>query len=468
MSQGGEGVLSTTQLVFDATNWSAPQTVTVTGIDDAADDGDQTYTVTLGPAISADPLYNGLDAPDVSVTNVATPPPVPESPVAAADAYGVTSGGVLAVALPGVLGNDSSPTGQSLAATLVQQAAHGVVSLSPDGSFTYTPANGFVGTDQFRYAATDSNGSTPAQVTITVDPAPDPDPGPDPDPDPDPGPGPDPDPGPAPSPDPDPQPDPGPDPDPRPGPDSDEPVVVPPVENPPLSVGGVEVPPEAEREKPRKDKPPVVVPAPIEPVQQSAAAASAPEVEPKDKGPAGPAPARPAVAVAPPQAMVVQRSARDHSGEGEDDAADQGAAGRERPFVSRPGVVREVATAVATPPVALVRAAGPLAVKLEAMSKQLAAADTAHNFTIRTVSQVALAMTAGYVMWSLRGASLLASLLTSIPLWRSLDPLPILEARADRAKAKAAAKRRKAGRKNKGRADQGGPEDDDQIGPLVS
>ena len=67
------------------------------------------------------------------------------------------------------------------------------------------------------------------------------------------------------------------------------------------------------------------------------------------------------------------------------------------------------------------------------MSRQIANGNPAHNATIRSVSQVALAMTAGYVMWSLRGASLLASLVTSLPLWRSLDPLPILEARADKA-----------------------------------
>ena len=131
-----------------------------------------------------------------------------------------------------------------------------------------------------------------------------------------------------------------------------------------------------------------------------------------------------------------------------------------------PDTVPQVATALAIPPTALARAAGPLAAKLDVMTRQLAAADTAHNVTIRTVSQVAMAMTAGYVMWSLRGASLLASLLTSLPLWRSLDPLPILEARADRAKAKAAAKRRKDARKRRGAG--GADDDDDKLGAMVN
>jgi hypothetical protein len=38
--------------------------------------------------------------------------------------------------------------------------------------------------------------------------------------------------------------------------------------------------------------------------------------------------------------------------------------------------------------------------------------------------------TVGYVVWSLRGVSLLTSFLTTMPLWRTLDPLPVLEARA--------------------------------------
>ena len=41
-----EGTLSTTSLTFTALNWNQPQTVTVTGVDDALFDGNQTYTLT--------------------------------------------------------------------------------------------------------------------------------------------------------------------------------------------------------------------------------------------------------------------------------------------------------------------------------------------------------------------------------------------------------------------------------------
>jgi hypothetical protein len=50
--------------------------------------------------------------------------------------------------------------------------------------------------------------------------------------------------------------------------------------------------------------------------------------------------------------------------------------------------------------------------------------------SVKAVRHTFVAITVGYVVWSLRGASLLASLLTSMPLWRTLDPLPILENRA--------------------------------------
>lgn len=64
-----EGAVSTSQLVFDGTNWDTPQTVTVMGIDDAIDDGDQAYAAVLGPATSSDPRFAGFNPDDVALTN---------------------------------------------------------------------------------------------------------------------------------------------------------------------------------------------------------------------------------------------------------------------------------------------------------------------------------------------------------------------------------------------------------------
>ncbi len=68
-SDPGEGTPSPTILVFDGTNWDQSQTVTVTGVDDAVQDGNVAYTLVTAPAVSADLDYAGLDADDVSATN---------------------------------------------------------------------------------------------------------------------------------------------------------------------------------------------------------------------------------------------------------------------------------------------------------------------------------------------------------------------------------------------------------------
>ncbi|MCA9126086.1 MAG: hypothetical protein KDB22_03335 [Planctomycetales bacterium] len=66
-----EGQVSPQLVLFDSNNWSVPQEVTVTGIDDLLADGDVQYQIVTRPAL-ADPgtPYNGLDAEDVSVTNL--------------------------------------------------------------------------------------------------------------------------------------------------------------------------------------------------------------------------------------------------------------------------------------------------------------------------------------------------------------------------------------------------------------
>lgn len=63
-----EGSLDKTTLIFSTTNWSTPQTVTVTGLDDGIDDGDVTYAISP-TVVSTDAVYASLGAPAVSVTN---------------------------------------------------------------------------------------------------------------------------------------------------------------------------------------------------------------------------------------------------------------------------------------------------------------------------------------------------------------------------------------------------------------
>jgi hypothetical protein len=65
--------------------------VTVTGVPDAQADGPIPFTIVTGPGISSDPTYNGLDAADVSVTNLEAciPRPAPQVSVSPNGAGGL-------------------------------------------------------------------------------------------------------------------------------------------------------------------------------------------------------------------------------------------------------------------------------------------------------------------------------------------------------------------------------------------
>ncbi|MFM7038815.1 MAG: S8 family serine peptidase [Planctomycetaceae bacterium] len=69
-SNTAEGITDVSSLVFTPANWSVPQTVTLTGVDDFIDDGNINWDVVIGPASSSDALYNGKDTDDLTLTNL--------------------------------------------------------------------------------------------------------------------------------------------------------------------------------------------------------------------------------------------------------------------------------------------------------------------------------------------------------------------------------------------------------------
>lgn len=103
------------------------------------------------------------------VTNVEVSYPLTSGPIASNDLYTGNAGSTLSIQGPGVLANDSSPSGTPLNASLVSPPTNGVLNLSVDGSFTYEPATGFSGLDHFSYIASDGvNQSSVATVTLVV------------------------------------------------------------------------------------------------------------------------------------------------------------------------------------------------------------------------------------------------------------------------------------------------------------
>jgi VCBS repeat-containing protein len=132
----------------------------------------------------SDTDFNGIDAFTYSV-NDGTHQTVPvdvtirvgnQAPVAVGDSYNVVYQQQLNIdADSGVIANDSDYENALLSAILVSDVSNGALALNPDGAFSYLPADGFSGQDQFSYIATDS-GQNSAETTVILSVAsPDPD-----------------------------------------------------------------------------------------------------------------------------------------------------------------------------------------------------------------------------------------------------------------------------------------------------
>ncbi|WP_188315810.1 Ig-like domain-containing protein, partial [Chitinophaga agrisoli] len=99
--------------------------------------------------------------------------PVQDPPQSAADVYTTVEDTPLNIAAPGVLANDSDADGYPLVASLATPPQFGAVTVNPDGSFSYTPAPDFNGTDIFTYQVCDTSGTDQCitdTVTINVTP----------------------------------------------------------------------------------------------------------------------------------------------------------------------------------------------------------------------------------------------------------------------------------------------------------
>jgi hypothetical protein len=91
------------------------------------------------------------------------------APIAADDRASVDAGGSIDDRAPGLLFNDIDPDGDPLVAIRDSGPGNGTVIVRRDGSWSYTPAPGFIGVDTFTYVVSDGLvTSEPATVSITV------------------------------------------------------------------------------------------------------------------------------------------------------------------------------------------------------------------------------------------------------------------------------------------------------------
>src|SRR5690606_29446620 len=92
-------------------------------------------------------------------------------PIGSEGQYVTEAGKTLTISAPGLLANDFDPDGDVIIVSNYTQATNGTItSILTNGSFSYVPDAGFVGTDQFTYTLLDVNGnySEPVTVHITV------------------------------------------------------------------------------------------------------------------------------------------------------------------------------------------------------------------------------------------------------------------------------------------------------------
>jgi hypothetical protein len=116
-----------------------------------------------------------LESDPVTVTISVTP--VNDWPIANDDFYEVVTGTVLVKdAAEGILANDILlDPDEEVSIQILDEPQHGTLSMNDDGSFTYTPDAGFMGTDTFRYLVLsmrtiNAEWSDDATVTIVVKP----------------------------------------------------------------------------------------------------------------------------------------------------------------------------------------------------------------------------------------------------------------------------------------------------------
>jgi VCBS repeat-containing protein len=142
--------------------------------------GDFSWTPTeaqggLTPSVTVTVTDNGTGNLIDSETFTVTVTDINEAPSAVDDSV---SGNEDTVIVGNVLSNDSDVDGDTPTASLVSGPANGSLALNADGSYSYTPDANWSGTDSFTYTANDGAlYSNVATVTITVNPVDDTDPG---------------------------------------------------------------------------------------------------------------------------------------------------------------------------------------------------------------------------------------------------------------------------------------------------
>lgn len=155
-------------LTYDATPTAAPQHGTVT----IAPNGSFTYTPPTGYAGRDSFAYrvcNALSRCDTAWVYISVAPPAQGSSNRPPQPQSDISETLVGVAVSGNLsGNDIEPDQQPLSYAVASPPRRGSLALQPDGSYTYTPGPGFVGTDTAVITVSDNGTPSLAASSLLI------------------------------------------------------------------------------------------------------------------------------------------------------------------------------------------------------------------------------------------------------------------------------------------------------------
>jgi hypothetical protein len=157
-----EGVVSPEKILINKNKWEDLYDVEVSGVPDGIEDGDILYQI-IGIVSSADPNFNELPMPTVSVTNLNDPVPIAKDDHPPIDGY-------KPIIVP-VLENDLALNDIPIEITVVSDPVYGTYSINPDpeNTITYTPSETFLGLDQLTYMVCDLDGDCASADVIIED-----------------------------------------------------------------------------------------------------------------------------------------------------------------------------------------------------------------------------------------------------------------------------------------------------------
>ncbi|MDY3558513.1 Ig-like domain-containing protein [Gemmata sp. JC673] len=154
-ASGADFTASGTRIAIPAGSTSG--FVTLAGADDTADENDETVVVSVASVSGG--IESGTQQVTVTVTD-------DDLPAATADTATTDEDAPLP-SVSSVLGNDNAAPGAT-AELFGAGPVGGTVTLSPDGTFSYTPNADFNGTDSFRYRVRNAANEVSAAVAVTI------------------------------------------------------------------------------------------------------------------------------------------------------------------------------------------------------------------------------------------------------------------------------------------------------------